>query len=261
MFKRWIYILALLASGSASSASDRSSYHAEPNLAVSHYLPSSFGKDLVVLTGGRDKGVLNGSTINVMRSTSVGVGTADRVWVQTGLVKAIQVGERTTVAQIINQGTEMSSAVFNKHRGVMAGDRAALQNFSITANLSILPESKLYYRNLFLDPKANPQSLEFSFEGRQELLKAVQPFLHARIGKIVVEGHTDHVGPSLMNQVESYQRALTVRQFLINEAGLDPRKVVAIGFGEAEAVDMSLAPGSRDRQRRIVIRTLNQTST
>ena len=242
------------------SVADATPTHsAGPTMTVSHYLPSTTGEDLVVLSGAH--GLVNGSTVNIMRQASLSSIEQDRMWVQTGLAKVIQVHNDAAVAKVTHQGTEMSATMFQKFRGVMAGDAASVQNFSITANLAILPEQKLTYHRLFLDPKARPQTLEFSHQGKQELLSAIQPFLKSRIGKIVVEGHTDHVGPSLMNQVESYQRALTVRQFLINQAGIDPEKIVAIGFGEAESTDMSLAPGSRERQRRIVIRTLNHSKT
>jgi len=47
-----------------------------------------------------------------------------------------------------------------------------------------------------------------------------------------------------------------VRQYLIDELGFDPKRVVAVGYGEAEPADQSLAPGYIEANRRIVLKAI-----
>ena len=55
-------------------------------------------------------------------------------------------------------------------------------------------------------------------------------------------------------QMESYQRALTVRQTLIDELGIDPDRIVAIGMGESEDPQNANLPGAEDEARRVIIK-------
>ena len=70
-------------------------------------------------------------------------------------------------------------------------------------------------------------SFELSHDGIARLREAARTYASARIGLLMVEGYTDAAGPTGANQVESYQRALTVRQFLIDDMGFDPDRVLA----------------------------------
>jgi OOP family OmpA-OmpF porin len=53
---------------------------------------------------------------------------------------------------------------------------------------------------------------------------------------VVVEGHTDRLGSEAYNQKLSAQRAETVRNYLVNAAGLEAAKVSAVGKGESQPV-------------------------
>ena len=50
-------------------------------------------------------------------------------------------------------------------------------------------------------------------------------------GIVVIEGHSDPSGPSDYNVELSLQRALVARRELV-EAGVPPRQLVIVGFGE-----------------------------
>ena len=63
-------------------------------------------------------------------------------------------------------------------------------------------------------------------------------------------------GTAEQNQIESYQRALTVRQFIIDDLGFDESRVTAIGLGETEAISEVILPGNADRSRRIVLKVV-----
>ena len=72
----------------------------------------------------------------------------------------------------------------------------------------------------------------------------------------MIEGHTDQKGDSEQNQIETYQRALTIRQYLIDELGFDENRVTAIGLGESEPISDVILPGNADRSRRIVLKVV-----
>jgi outer membrane protein OmpA-like peptidoglycan-associated protein len=101
-----------------------------------------------------------------------------------------------------------------------------------------------------------PASFELKQAGYAHLRQAARAFADARVSMLMVEGYTDHNGKAADNQVESYQRALTVRQFLIDELGFDEKRVIAVGYGEAEPADPSLAPGHVEINRRIVLKAV-----
>ena len=48
----------------------------------------------------------------------------------------------------------------------------------------------------------------------------------------LVAGHTDASGPAAYNQKLSERRAMTVRNYLIEEFGVDPDRLIRVGWGE-----------------------------
>src|SRR5690606_7787304 len=78
----------------------------------------------------------------------------------------------------------------------------------------------------------------------------------ARLQLLAIEAHTDHVGNAEANQIESYQRALTVRQYLTSVLKFTMEKVEAFGFGESDPLVPDFSPGHEDRNRRIVIKAI-----
>jgi len=139
---------------------------------------------------------------------------------------------------------------------VMSGDRAQIEHVSVARRQAIVPTLTLSYFDIFADPQGTPSTFELKPEGRRKLEAAARVFAGARLSLLMVEGYTDHNGPANENQVESYQRALTVRQYLIDELGFDPKRVVAIGYGEAEPADPTLVQGYVEANRRIVLKAI-----
>jgi hypothetical protein len=70
---------------------------------------------------------------------------------------------------------------------------------------------------------------------------------------ITVEGHTDSVGSSESNQVLSVARAESAKQWFI-EAGIDPARVFAVGYGESRPIADNETPEGRAQNRRIEFR-------
>ena len=69
-----------------------------------------------------------------------------------------------------------------------------------------------------------------------------------------IEGHTDSVGDAGINLSLSKQRAEFVRNILINEFSLDPRRLVAVGYGEERPMANNDTEEGRLKNRRVEIR-------
>jgi outer membrane protein OmpA-like peptidoglycan-associated protein len=219
---------------------------------------------LVVVAAGSEQGVVEGTVFKTYRAADTarwnaggdGNAAAGSLWVETGRLKTINVQETYAVARVESQGSELSNALFPKFPGVMAGDRAVGQKVAVARRQTVTPTVSLPFFALFADPKGAPASFELRAEGVDRLKEAAAAFAAARVSVLMIEGYTDHHGPAAENQVESYQRAMTVRQFLIDELGFDPERVVAIGYGEGEPADPSLKPGAAEANRRIVLKAV-----
>jgi len=69
--------------------------------------------------------------------------------------------------------------------------------------------------------------------------------------RIRIEGHTDSTGDDAHNQSLSEERARSVRQFLIDEYGIDASRLEAQGLGESSPVDSNDTPEGRQNNRRV----------
>ena len=65
-----------------------------------------------------------------------------------------------------------------------------------------------------------------------------------------IEGHTDDVGPGDFNQRLSVRRAEAVRDFLVSQ-GVEPKRLEAVGEGEAAPVAPNSSADGRQRNRRV----------
>lgn len=220
---------------------------------VLQYLSSADGGDLVLLEMGRGS-LLSGETLRAYRLAQ----QTRPVWVETGRLKVLEVQADVALAKIEAQGSALASALFPKFPEMMAGDIAFVPKVTLVHKQAISPVVTLRYSELFEDPKAGPATFELKADGFEQLKEAAKAFGGDRLATLMVEGYTDHNGPASANQVESYQRALTVRQFLVDVLGFDPKRVVAIGYGEAEPVDAAFGPSYIDINRRIVLKALVQ---
>lgn len=72
-------------------------------------------------------------------------------------------------------------------------------------------------------------------EGRQQLTEIAEKLKAADSASIAVYGHTDRIGAVADNQLLSQQRAMTVRQYLV-ENGVPASRITAQGWGESQPV-------------------------
>lgn len=215
-------------------------------------------QNLVVIAAGAAQGLTAGSVLKSYRPYAQRDldGATKPLWIETGRLKAIEVQEQRTVAIVESQGSSMATAFFPKFPDVMAGDLAMTPILTVSRRQAVTPTLALSYFDIFEDPQQRPTNFELKQAGYTQLRQAARAFADARVSMLMVEGHTDHNGKSEDNQVESYQRALTVRQFLIDELGFDEKRVVAVGYGESEPADPSMAPGQVQINRRIVLKAI-----
>jgi chemotaxis protein MotB len=94
-------------------------------------------------------------------------------------------------------------------------------------------------------------------EGRDALRKVAQALRGLQAKAIRVDGHTDDVptgagGPFATNWELSSARALAVVRFL-QDAGVDPTRLSAAGFGEFQPIESNETPEGRSLNRRIEI--------
>jgi len=179
---------------------------------------------------------------------------AGRVHYETGELKVTKVQGSRALAVVKTDGKSDSARILGKYNKVMAGDVLHPRMMAFAPAVALTPEVTLEYNLLFTDPNAGATSMELSPVGRQILASAVQSLGTVRASLLSVEGYADPSGDAESNQVESYERALTIRRHLVDALNFDPERVKAFGLGEQEPADTSNLPGSVERNRRIVIK-------
>jgi outer membrane protein OmpA-like peptidoglycan-associated protein len=70
--------------------------------------------------------------------------------------------------------------------------------------------------------------------------------------KLTVEGHTDSTGTPAFNQKLSEQRAMTVRDYLVQQ-GVDMNSITAAGLGEGMPIADNSTAAGRQKNRRVEI--------
>jgi len=74
--------------------------------------------------------------------------------------------------------------------------------------------------------------------------------------RVEIRGYTDSVGSWEYNLKLSQKRAEAVKQYLVN-SGIDPNRLVAKGYGEADPIASNKTAEGRAQNRRIEFRRLN----
>jgi len=246
-------VLIATATHAAESPTGQNSFE------IMQFLDPKDDPSIVVISAGSEQGIVDGAIFKSFRPShnSVLKSSNTDFLVETGSLKAFKVEDHFTLAHVVDSSTPMAEALFPKFPGVMAGDTVKEINTPINSVQNITPESVIHYQDIFIDPKGQPSSFELSEHGRERLREIASAYSKSRAGTLLVSGFTDHNGPEAMNQVESYQRALTVRQFLISDLGFDKDRIVALGFGEAEPEVKNFAPGYQRANRRITLKIVH----
>lgn len=109
-------------------------------------------------------------------------------------------------------------------------------------------------RNLFFDAGKTTISKEsYSELGGFENMMKQNPGI-----RVEISGHTDDIGDNTLNKNLSQIRANAVKTFLVAK-GIDPKRLVAIGYGETRPlVSNDDEDGGREINRRVELKILNK---
>lgn len=223
---------------------------------VAQYFESD-SSQLVIVNIGRSHGLQQDWVLNSYRykKTQNGVLTPR---ILTGKVKIKALRDSSAVAEVIGGGGALSQAVFSDYPNIMVGDKLHFPDVKILNSAIISPLKILYYNEIFIDPGSNPETYELKDDAKDKLSSIAKTYLGFKDEVLMVEAYTDTTGPSVENQHESYQRALIIRQFLINELSFEEQKIGALGLGEIKPIEDSGVPGSEKLNRRIEFRLVPQ---
>jgi outer membrane protein OmpA-like peptidoglycan-associated protein len=134
---------------------------------------------------------------------------------------------------------------------ILAKDETKLQNFI----LKPVPKvgEKIVLKGIYFDFNSatiKPTSYPV-LDDAAKVLKA-KPKMRIEIG-----GHTDSVGSDSYNQKLSYQRAQSVRDYLVRYHAIDPSRLDVRGYGESQPIGDNRTMAGRDLNRRIEFRILS----
>jgi OOP family OmpA-OmpF porin len=83
---------------------------------------------------------------------------------------------------------------------------------------------------------------------------------HPQLVRVEIQGHTDDRGTKARNQALSQERAEAVRAYLIR-AGVEPERLVAVGYGSSRPLMPNITPTAREKNRRIEFAILEVRTT
>lgn len=139
--------------------------------------------------------------------------------------------EANTVATILNMFTQTEGKVLQHNRDLVL----SLHGLRFESGKAEIP----------------PQS----FPILDKVIRAVKALPGSQV---VIEGHTDSQGRAEINKRLSQERAQAVRAYLVDEAGIEPHRITAIGYGAARPVATNETADGRALNRRIEI-TISRT--
>jgi outer membrane protein OmpA-like peptidoglycan-associated protein len=86
---------------------------------------------------------------------------------------------------------------------------------------------------------------------------AAQLRAHPEVLKLRIEGHTDNVGAAAYNMKLSQARADSVKKYLVDKH-VDPKRLVAVGYGLTKPIASNKTPFGRAQNRRVQFVILEQ---
>lgn len=177
-------------------------------------------------------------------------------FVLTGKMKVRQLDRNTAIAEVMERGSDLSKSVFPDYPEIMAGDLLSLPTIVLSRKESVSRVLTLPFFDLFTDPQGDPQTYELSAAGHTRLAEVTAEFGPDQSGILLVKAYTDDEGSKERNQVESHQRALTIKQALVSAWQFDEERIVAIGIGERSPIEPNQIPGQEKYNRRIELKII-----
>ncbi len=141
-----------------------------------------------------------------------------------------------------------------------------IQQYIIDANLSSFVRVEVSKWKLKIVPVApflfRPGSAALRPEGKAFLTALSKFFLFSPTAQVRITGHTDNIPiktPRFPSNWElSCARATSVMRYLIDECGLDPLTLSAVGYGPYKPIASNATPEGRAKNRRVEIELIQR---
>ena len=98
----------------------------------------------------------------------------------------------------------------------------------------------------------NPGRATLKAESADVLFEIIAVLNEYPNAKFTIEGHTDSIGSYELNQKLSEDRANAVKAFFVKN-GIDPGRLIAIGYGEKRPIATNMYKAGRAQNRRVEI--------
>jgi outer membrane protein OmpA-like peptidoglycan-associated protein len=133
--------------------------------------------------------------------------------------------------------------------------------FGTVGTIDVLPHEAVVTCEASLTDLLKDARIEFDSSSSvidassNKLLDQVAAAVKACPGTLRIEGHTDSTGVEAENETLSRNRALAVRNALVAR-NVNPKRLIAEGYGSTRPVAVNTTPEGRARNRRIEIRVV-----
>lgn len=144
-----------------------------------------------------------------------------------------------------------SSLLSDKEKQAEAGygeDPASMIAFETAVRNSIEPfiDAETIYENVYF----GPNSAELDETAKAVLWKKILWLEENPDTVVVIQGHSDYVGPETDNLIMGERRAESVQAFWV-ELGVDPERLITVSYGEERLADWGKSPESHAKNRRV----------
>ena len=216
---------------------------------IKYFINTTSPQQLVIVSKGSNQGVVEQ---NLFRSYRM----LNETKVPTGTLKAIEVHPDYSIAVVLEDNLSSLSSL-GKYTGVMANDLIEDYQRQIVKKQILSKIIEIPYKKLFQEYDFSALSMDLSEEGKILLKKEIQELLSNNISKILIESHSGNIGSFRSNQIESEQRANSIKYFLEYEFDIEGDRIVTIGLGKSNPKIKSSAINSELINRRIVIKAID----
>lgn len=188
------------------------------------------------ITVGRQHGLEKDTILNVYRDRRRDAETSNvtlSIRVFVGQLRAVEVQEQFCIARI--EGLAGGANPLRERDGVLVGDY-------------VLPVWVIPGEQVFVKGSAT------FLPGAVRYLEGAAVFIrNNNHSRVAVEGHADNDGSPEFNLKLSELRAAAVRDYLINQAEIDPRILVPKGYGKSRPIAPNHIPEGQAQNRRLEI--------
>ena len=126
------------------------------------------------------------------------------------------------------------------------------QKVAALQQLGFVPADSAWELNLGVKLLFETNVDELLPEGREAVASVARALQRVGIDRVLVEGHTDNVGPARYNEQLSLRRAETVAQQLV-KVGLQDSMIERRGLGFSKPVADNASAEGRAQNRRVVV--------